>query len=1436
MKEPFPDYTSAFAAKLIYVFRILDKTHDGFLKIGEATIPREAGDPAALPPNCSALNKAAKARIDSYTKTAGVQYVLLHAEALLPATPAACHHPPSGDGSVHSVLVRSGIPRHDFDLGNAHSEWFKCTLAIAKAAIAAARRGDKALDPASAARAAKTPDPIVFRDEQLRAVGDTVARFSSHDRFLWNAKMRFGKTLTAFETARRLAAASPAAYRRILVFTHRPDVNKDWHDDFLKLFRGDKAWRYGSKTLGESFSSLESFLAGAKAGDHHVVYFASHQDLGGSDPVGGKYDKNAEVFSAPWDLIIVDEAHEGTRTELGQAMLSLLRKRDPSTGRPVQGKAATRVLELSGTPFNLLDEYKEEETFTWDYVDEQQAKADWERDRPGDPNPYAGLPRMMVSVFDAASDIDPGYTDLHDLSFSFREFFRTWTGDPDIDGAKLPSSVSAGDFVHEDDVRRFLDRICAPLSGSRYPFSKPEWRDTFRHTLWMVPGVASARALSALLKAHGTFGSGAFQIVNVAGAGDDEVPQDKARDMVAAAMGDDPGKTRTITLSCGRLTTGVSIPPWGAVLMLAGSYETDAKSYMQTVFRVQTPYTTPAGRRKEECHVFDFAPDRVLRVFAEVSRVAAARRKKPSGGGDPTQAYVGKLLNFCPVVSLKGASLKRYDADALVEHVKRARIDRVVARGFETADLYRDDMLRELDKAGIALFEGLRAQIGTTKAANATSDTVLAAFGATGEERELLGKGKKPPRALTPEEKAAAEEARRKKEIRDAAVSILRGISIRMPIMLYGAEIADEEKEITIENFPNLVDDASWEEFMPKAGKEGHAISKETFRKFIKYYDPDVFRAAGRRIRSLARSLDSLSPLERIRQLAVIFGYFRNPDRETVLTPWDVVDRHMSDTLGGWSFFNWPSSSKSPLREGGGGEAVGGSTPLGAPLPAPHFVTRTIDGENVTSRAFAPSSRILEINSKTGLYPLWCAYSIFRAKCASHSTSPLREGGGGKAAGGSTAASMRGARSRATSGPPADVEAQRDLWDEVLRENIFVVCKTKMARAITLRTLRGFRTGVRCNVRAFDDFINQFRNKPDLMRMKLRNGAGYWKTNEETAMHFNAIVGNPPYQEMGGSGGTNDASIYQLFCSAATELEPDYVSMVIPSRWFAGGRENLLGEFRRDMLAGGRVRCLHAFASSRDLFPTVEIKGGVCYYLEIKDKKGPCQYYLHRDGEMLPYPKRELDRFDILVRDPELARIVETVRAKCAELGETETVDSLLSGDTPFGIPTNPASSKKTPFPVRDKRGDGFDVELDMLGEGQKRTIAYVRRADIKKNVTDIDFDKVFISKSGGSGADDIILSEPIVAPKGSVCSQTFIYAKFGSAEEAKNFAAYLKTRFFRALVSARKITQDALSKVYSFVPVQDFTRPWTDADLFAKYALDAPAQKWIETNIREMK
>ena len=342
------------------------------------------------------------------------------------------------------------------------------------------------------------------------------------------------------------------------------------------------------------------------------------------------------------------------------------------------------------------------------------------------------------------------------------------------------------------------------------------------------------------------------------------------------------------------------------------------------------------------------------------------------------------------------------------------------------------------------------------------------------------------------------------------------------------------------------------------------------------------------------------------------------------------------------------------------------------------------------------------------------------------------------------------------------------------------------------------------------------------------------------------VISNPPYQEKGASGGTNDAPIYQDYSLIGARATERYSSFIIRANWFTGGRENLLGPFRKEMLECGQLRSLTAYADGNDAFPgDVEIKAGVCFYLRDAESKGPCDYTLYQGGKVISVPDRNLAASDIFIRNPKLAEIVANVLAEMKALGQEHFVSEILSGDTPFGIPTNPGQSKKTPFPTREERGNGFDVRLDLLGEKQKRIIAYVRQSDIKKNAQDIHFPKVFIAAGGGSGNDQLILGEPIVAPKNSVCSQTFIYAKFENTSEAKNFARYVKTKFFRILVSARKNDQHAPSKVYAFVPLQDFTAhsdiDWTlplpeiDRQLYDKYSLTSSERHFIESMIKPM-
>ena len=341
------------------------------------------------------------------------------------------------------------------------------------------------------------------------------------------------------------------------------------------------------------------------------------------------------------------------------------------------------------------------------------------------------------------------------------------------------------------------------------------------------------------------------------------------------------------------------------------------------------------------------------------------------------------------------------------------------------------------------------------------------------------------------------------------------------------------------------------------------------------------------------------------------------------------------------------------------------------------------------------------------------------------------------------------------------------------------------------------------------------------------------------------MISNPPYQEKGASGGTNDAPIYQDFSLMGARITERYSDFIIKAAWTSTGRDSLVGPFRREMASCRELRSMTNFIQADNVFPDTEIKGGICYYFRDGDYSGECDYTLVQDKAVQDQRVRDLSEYDIIIRDPRTAEIVKKVLAKAKAEG-SEFVSSKISADTPFGIPTNPEESKKSAFAVSSTKTKEFDTTLFYL-KGRSRCTAYVRSADIVKNAADVKFDKVFIPKAygAGEGYPHQILGEPEVAPKKSACSQTYLYAKFDSHREAVNFATYLKTRFCRILVSAYKITQDSLFGVFRFVPLQDFiassdidwSRPVSeiDAQLYAKYGITKTEQKFIESIIKPM-
>ena len=329
-------FNSTFDYKLIYIFRINDANHKGLVKIGDATLHTDSSSCDFLP-NCKELNQAAKARINSYTSTAGISYELLHTEIAIRNISGKLKA--FRDKAVHSVLIRSGIKRHLFSTESQGQEWFETDLATAIKAIQAVKNGVSSLNPNDIS---KDESPIIFRPEQKEAIQKTISQFKSGNRMLWNAKMRFGKTLSALEVAKQ------AGYKKTLIFTHRPVVSDGWFEDFGKIFKGTN-YKFGSKTKGETIENLIDK-------NNPFVYFASIQDLRGSSAVGGKFDKNEYVFLIDWDYIIVDEAHEGTQTSLGQKVLDAVLTNNPNK--------IPKLLELSGTPFNLLGDFKQNEIYT----------------------------------------------------------------------------------------------------------------------------------------------------------------------------------------------------------------------------------------------------------------------------------------------------------------------------------------------------------------------------------------------------------------------------------------------------------------------------------------------------------------------------------------------------------------------------------------------------------------------------------------------------------------------------------------------------------------------------------------------------------------------------------------------------------------------------------------------------------------------------------------------------------------------------------------------------------------------------------------------------------------------------------------------------------------------------------------------------------------
>jgi hypothetical protein len=666
------------------------------------------------------------------------------------------------DHDVHRYLKKNGI-KHKA------GEWFECTVKDVKAAILSIKNGELNED-------SRTLD-FGLRPEQSDAIDKTIIYFKSFSKenpdktphFLWNAKMRFGKTFTSYQLAKKMG------WKKILVLTFKPAVQNAWQEDLLSHI-DFKGWQFISRnsTHFEDIDKSKPF-----------VCFGSFQDYLGKNEAGGIKPRNEWVHTTHWDCVIFDEYHYGAWRENAKELFEAEGKKELQFGEgegieyfdesnmPI---TTNSYLYLSGTPFRAISsgEFIEEQIFNWTYSDEQRAKEQWQ----GDKNPYASLPRMVMLTYQLPDAIREIAMKGEFNEFDLNVFFSANGED------------SNAKFAYENEVQKWLDLIRGSYMETTVdnlklgakkppmPYSDTRLLNVLSHTFWFLPTVAACQAMKNLITQKQNNFYHDYKIIvaagNKAGLGVEALPP------VLAAM-ENPLKSKSITLSCGKLTTGVSVKPWTGIFMLRNS--SSPETYFQAAFRVQTPWTiknpdsTSPNKEeiiKEECYVFDFAPDRALKQIADYSCRLNVNEGNP-------EKKVEEFIHFLPVLAYDGSSMKQIDAAGILDMAMSGTTATLLARRWESALLVNVDnnTLERIKNNAEALaalmsIEGFRSLNQDIETIINKSESVKKTKGEA-NDRELSKSEKK---ELTDEEK---EYKSLRKQIQEKLIKF----ATRVPVFMY---------------------------------------------------------------------------------------------------------------------------------------------------------------------------------------------------------------------------------------------------------------------------------------------------------------------------------------------------------------------------------------------------------------------------------------------------------------------------------------------------------------------------------------------------------------------------------------------------------------------------------------------------------------------------
>lgn len=815
----------------IYAYKLLGvDSHKGYLKVGYT-------------------DRTAKERIDEQLHTSKIRYEIVLTESAM-TNDGSCFT----DKNIHKLLERKGF--HRLNPLDKTDEWFDCSMEDVKAAILSLRTGSENVE--------NRTQSFGMRPEQFRAVEQTKSYFEQAvkeepnriPKFLWNAKMRFGKTFASYQLAKKMNLS------RILVLTFKPAVESAWREDLVShidfegwQFISNKDARNNNLNIDQEFSRADK--------SKPIVVFGSFQDLLGTNESGGIKTKNEFIHATLWDLVIFDEYHFGAWKERAK---ELFEKEDEENAvefdaeKYQKDEASNAINEtwlpistkyylfLSGTPFRAINngEFIEEQIFNWTYSDEQRAKANWK----GANNPYLSLPRMVMLTYRMPDQIQDvarqGEFDEFDLNlffaaegkgdsarFKYENEVQKWLDL--IRGAYLPASI--------DDLKLGQDKR-PPM-----PFSDARLLGLLSHTLWFLPNVASCFAMANLLKQRQNRFYHDYNVIVCAGTGagiglDALYP-------VQVSMGN-PLKTKTITLTCGKLTTGVTVKPWTGIFMLRNLKSPE--TYFQAAFRVQSPWEVrnEIGDKiimKKECYVFDFALDRALRQISDYSCRLDINESNP-------EAKVGEFIKFLPVLAYDGSSMKEVNAQDILDIALAGTSATLLAKRWESALLVNvdnDTLKRLLDSP-----EAMKALMNIEGFRNLNSDisTII------NKSEAIKNAKKKKTEASQKEKKELSDEEKEIKSKRKQIQEKLIKFATRIPVFMYLTDYRERcLKDVITQLEPGLF-------------KKVTGLSVEDFNMLCSL---GVFNA----------------PLMN----DAIFKFKRYEDASLTYTG---INRHVADEVGGW--------------------------------------------------------------------------------------------------------------------------------------------------------------------------------------------------------------------------------------------------------------------------------------------------------------------------------------------------------------------------------------------------------------------------------------------------------------------------------------------------------------------------------------------------------